>query len=201
MLDTFKARLKAKYPTLKFTQKRIDTIAEKLNKKFPDITDEAEHDTNIDNYYDEDSLKEIVKLDEVFENAGKNKPVAVLETVQVEEKPKTEIEELREMVKTLATSVQTLSADKQAQTIIGKIKEKLKDIPEKFYENWQKPEKDEDIEGFATKVIETHAELFPKVQGGYQPGKAQGGVNNKPNEKILNNMVDELMGVQHTNTN
>jgi hypothetical protein len=47
-LETFKAQLKAKYSGLNLSQKRIDEISARLHKKNPDLTEEANHDTRLD---------------------------------------------------------------------------------------------------------------------------------------------------------
>lgn len=198
MLDTFKSRLTAKFPKIKFSQKRIDTISEKLNKKFPDITDEAEHDKVIDDIYDEADLVEIVRLDEVLAKpAPQPQPAPATEPAP---QPKSEIEELKELVKGLATTVQTLTSAQSKQSISAKVKERLKDVPEKFWSKRVQPEKEEDIEAFATEVNADYTEIVPKQQQGYQPGRASG-TPNKATDKQINSLVDDLMGVQPQDNN
>lgn len=196
MIETFKARLKAKYPSIKFSDKRVNSIADKLNRKFPDVADDAAHDAAIDSVYDEADLAEIVKLDEVLDNAGKPpKPTETTTTVTVEEKPKTEIEKLTEIVTGLATTVQTLTANNQKQTLQQKLKEQLKDVPEKFWTKRVLPEKEEDIATFVTEAKTDYEEIAPEQA--YVPGvSARRTTTSKVNEKLINNLVDQAMGIQ-----
>lgn len=66
MLDTFKARLKAKTKAagVNLSTKRIDAYADRLHKKNPDVTDEAEHDTLIDGLDELVSFADIAKQDD-----------------------------------------------------------------------------------------------------------------------------------------
>lgn len=59
----------------------------------------------------------------------------------------------------LEAKVDGLLKEKVQGTMKEKLKEKLKDVPEKFYANWQLPEKEEDIEAFVEKVNETYTEF------------------------------------------
>jgi hypothetical protein len=66
MLDTFKARLKAKAKALgvNLSAKRIDAYADRLHKKNPDVKEETEHDTLIDELDELVSFSEIAKQDD-----------------------------------------------------------------------------------------------------------------------------------------
>ncbi|MEO6610739.1 MAG: hypothetical protein ABIT05_01360 [Chitinophagaceae bacterium] len=66
MLDTFKARLKAKTKAagVNLSTKRIDAYADRLHKKNPDTKEESEHDTLIDELDELVSFSEIAKQDD-----------------------------------------------------------------------------------------------------------------------------------------
>lgn len=68
MLDTFKARLKAKTKAagVNLSQKRIDAYADRLHKKNPDVKEEAEHDTLIDALDELVSFADTAKQDDQF---------------------------------------------------------------------------------------------------------------------------------------
>jgi hypothetical protein len=79
MLDVFKARLKAKTKAagVNLSQKRIDAFADRLHKKNPAITEEADHDTAIDELDEVVSFKDIAKDDDrlrTLEAKSKDKP-------------------------------------------------------------------------------------------------------------------------------
>jgi hypothetical protein len=170
MLDVFKARLKAKSTAAgaNLSQKRIDAIADRLNKKFPEITDEAEHDTKIDDLYDANDLKEFAKVDD-YNRTKEAREKQEREKQQPEKKvdePKSEIDELKELVKGLATTVQTLHQERQTQTMQQKLAahEKLKGIDAKLYNKWQLPKSDEEIESFVDEVASTYGHLVTKQE-------------------------------------
>lgn len=66
MLETFKARLKAKTKAsgVNLSTKRIDAYADRLHKKNPDVKDDAEHDTLIEALDELVSFSEIAKQDD-----------------------------------------------------------------------------------------------------------------------------------------
>ncbi len=88
MLDTFKARLKAKTKAsgVNLSQKRIDAYADRLHKKNPDVKEDSEHDTLID------ALDELV----VFADVAKEDDQARTKDAQIkklsEKKPDSEKE-------------------------------------------------------------------------------------------------------------
>ena len=66
MLDTFKARLRAKAKAwgVNLSTKRIDALADRLHKKNPDLTDEADHDSRIDDLNEITPLEDMAKQDD-----------------------------------------------------------------------------------------------------------------------------------------
>jgi hypothetical protein len=64
MLETFKARLKTKFPGVNLSQKRIDEFSARLHKKFPDLTEEADHDTRLDELNELQPFDELAKQDD-----------------------------------------------------------------------------------------------------------------------------------------
>jgi hypothetical protein len=165
MLDTFKARLKAKAKAAgaNLSQKRIDAIADRLHKKYADLTDEAEHDTKIDDLYEEQDLKDFAAADDYQRakdaKAAKDKADKAKAGSDSDDQPKSEIDELKELVRGLATTVQTMNQEKQQQSIQQKLgqHEKLKDINKTFWSKRALPTKDEDIDAFVEEVTTDHA--------------------------------------------
>src|SRR5690349_8539866 len=112
MLETFKERLKAKLPDLKaqnLTEKRLNAIADRLQNKFPDLTDEADYDAKIDELNDLTPFAEIAKQDDRIRTLEKNpnplpkkKPVAPKKDDEGEEEGSEAAEDdVKTMLKTL----------------------------------------------------------------------------------------------------
>lgn len=72
MLDTFKARLKAKLKAagVNLSSKRIDAYADRLHKKNPDVKEDSEHDTLIDELDELVSFADIAKQDDTIRDLG-----------------------------------------------------------------------------------------------------------------------------------
>lgn len=175
MLETFKARLKAKILTLgvnNLTTQRLDTIAARLHKKFPDLTEEKDHDTQIDLLHELTPLDELAKQDDRIrtleaktkgnEGQQNNNQQSQQQSSGTEgnqqqqnkdDKAQTG-DETAVLLKTLLQEVQTLKKEKTHETITGKISahDKLKGIPADFWNKRVIPEKEEDIENFVADV-------------------------------------------------
>lgn len=163
MRDKIISQLKAKYPGVNLSKKRMDAIADRLA---PKITDEAEIDAKLDELNELMPFADIAKDDDrlrALEAKAKDKPAPAKNEPTESNEPKSEMDELKELVKGLATTVQSLAAEKQQTTIKGKLSEKLKDVPQDFYSEWTLPEKDEDIESFAEKVAAKYTALTQAV--------------------------------------
>jgi hypothetical protein len=165
MLDTFKTRLKAKAKAAgaNLSQKRIDAIADRLHKKNADLTDEAEHDSKIDDLYEEQDFKDFAAADDYQRakdaKAAKDKADKLKAGSEPDDQPKSEIDELKELIKGLTTTVQTITQEKQQQTIQQKLAghEKLKDINKAFWAKRALPTKEDDIDAFVEEVTTDHA--------------------------------------------
>jgi hypothetical protein len=178
MLDTFKARLKAKSKALgaNLSQKRIDALADRLHKKNPDLTEEADHDERIDDLNDLTPLKDIAKTDDQLRTlSAKPKPKSAPEEVEDEEEEETEDEpvqnkkkpkvkkeeEMPAWAKALSDQVTALSKEKTATSMQAKLAEKLKDkgIPASYYKRIALPEKEEELDDFATQLETDYTEF------------------------------------------
>lgn len=170
MVDIFKVRLKAKSTAAgaNLSQKRIDALADRLHKKFPELTDEAEHDTHIEDLYDADTLKELGALDD------HNRTKAAREAKQ--EKPKEEKQDTANdepaWFKTYREQTDAKLAAFEKEKVQGTIKQqlasKLKDVPAKFYENWQLPDAEDKIAEFAENVTKSYTDF--RTELGITPG-------------------------------
>lgn len=168
MLDTFKARLKAKYPKANLSQKRIDAFADRLHKKFPELTEEADHDAKIDDYYPEEDIMVIAKQDDTIRTL-KAKPKDTTDTTtQTTTQTATAPDDAPEWAKsliqsnqTLAQQLQALQVEKTQQTINQKLSahDKLKDIPAVFWNKRKMPEKEDEIDAFVDDVANDYTTL------------------------------------------
>jgi hypothetical protein len=183
MLDTFKARLKAKSKAAgaNLSEKRIDAIADRLHGKYPELTEETDHDDKIDSLYDAQDYKDFASVDDYQRakdaKAKKDKEAAKAKSgSDSDDQPKSEIDELKELIKGLATTVQTLSADKQKQSMQEKLlsNEKIKSIPKQFYKGRPLPEKEEEIESFINEVEADYNEFREAYGGGQQQDNNNG---------------------------
>lgn len=161
MLETFKARLKAKYSGVNLSTKRIDAIADRLNKKFPDLKEEADHDAKLDDLNELTPFDDIAKDDDRIRTLeAKQKPAEPKPADPKTADPKPS-DDMPAWFKTYQEETDRKIAgmlkDKAQSSIKDQLKEKLKDVPGKFYENWQLPESEEHLESFVTKVNEGFA--------------------------------------------
>jgi hypothetical protein len=168
MLDTFKARLKAKSTAAgvnNLSSKRIDAEAAKLDKLFPDLTEEKDHDEKIDLLFQADDFKKIGAFDdwertkaarEAKDKADKDKKTPA---TQIDTDPKEDEDDVKTMLKTLLQKVNTLESEKTQQTFKQKAADLLKDIPEKFWNKRPIPESEEALTAFAEEVKADYTEL------------------------------------------
>lgn len=210
MLETFKVRLKAKSTAsgVNLSQKRIDALAERLHKKFPDLTEEKDHDEQIDGLYDTDDLKEIGALDDY--QRAKDKRAADKKAKEDADKKKKEGEAddlddvpddtpkwakaLIQSNKKLTEDLANIQKEKSQGSIKSKATEKLKDVPAKFWEKRSLPEKEEELEAFVTDVTKDYDDfkvdmtnqglsVYDKPKGGSGGGDA---VKNKVPDALKN---------------
>lgn len=187
MLDTFKARLKAKAKALgvNLSQKRIDAFADRLHKKNPDLTEEADHDAKIEELHDLTPLDEIARQDDklrTFEKKDKEtKKSDSDEDTDGNEGDKGKgkaNDDTPAWAKALMQEVQTLKAEKVQQTIQQKVSshEKIKGIPAQFLKGKALPQKEEDIDAFAEEVANDYTAFKQELtnQGFAQTSKPVG---------------------------
>jgi hypothetical protein len=174
MLDVFKARLKAKTKAsgVNLSQKRIDAYADRLHKKFPTVTEEADHDKHIDDLNDVVLFADVAKEDDRIrtlearnrQQDPQDEPDDQDEPVNNpagKRKPSKKDDDVPAWAKTMMDELKTLKTEKVQSTIKTQLAEKLKgkNIPEKFYNKWTLPEKEEDLDQFATDVETQWTEL------------------------------------------
>lgn len=211
MLETFKARLKAKATAAgaNLSQKRIDAIADKLNKKYPDITDEAEHDTHIEDLYDADTLKEMASFDD------HNRSKAAKEEAERKKKEKEDVDRkkseegkndspdepawFKAFREKTEAELGAIRAEKTQSTIKQQIAAKLKDVPADFYEEWALPSDETGIDAFTEKVTTKYGAieqglrekglLNTKPSGGSKGG----GGNGKASTEEIKSITQAIM--------
>lgn len=197
MKEKILAAIKAKFPAVNLSKKRLDTIVAILEKK---VTDESEIDAKLDEFNEYNPLAEIAKQDDAFrtmenklKTPGQNPPK------KEGEDPKEEKQDddtpawakgLIESNKQLSQKIETLEGEKKATSIRAKLDTQLKDVPASYWGKRKMPEKDEDIEAFVTEVNADYSafskemtdngiSLLPKPGG----GGSGGGGNEKPASK------------------
>lgn len=177
MLETFKARLKAKSTAAgaqNLTNARLDAMSARLNAKFPDLKDETEHDAKIDDLYDAEMFKEFAALDDYHKakekRAADKKLKDEADRKKKEDESKSDPDDLPddtpkwakgliESNKALNEKFAKIESEKAQGTIKTKATEKLKDVPAKFWEKRALPEKEEDLESFITDVTKDYADF------------------------------------------
>jgi hypothetical protein len=207
MLETFKARLKAKALAAgaNLSQKRIDAIADRLHKKFPDLTDESEHDAKLDDYYDADVIKDIAKQDDkvrTLEAKPKDEPKPADNPAPAPApKPADDMPAwFKVYQEENDKKINALLAEKQQSSIQQQLaaNEKLKGIDKRLWEKWKLPEKEEDIDTFAEEVATHFADFqLPAKDGNNQPfvpgkGAAGGGKGKQPSDKELDGILSNI---------
>lgn len=200
MLETFKARLKAKSTAAgaNLSTTRINAIAERLHKKFPEITEEKDHDAKIEDNYDDDELKDIAKTDDrlrTLEKLAKEKDKPKDDPKPDDPKPDDTKDDTPSWFKSWSQQqeqrLNQLETSKKAEELNKKIfgNPKLKDIPKKFWEKRQLPQKEEDIESFADDVITDYQEIVPS----FTPGQSKGKTEDKPSKEKIEGIVNSII--------
>lgn len=211
MLDTFKARLTAKMKAagVNLSKKRIDAYADRLHKKNPDVKEESEHDTLIDDLDEIVSFADVAKDDD-RDRANQEKikklsqkPAPSKKDEEPDDEEEDEEEETDESktkdkkkqakdsgrmpkwAKGLFEKVDALMGEKSQATIKSLIADKLKGedgkpkVPEKFYSKWKLPEKEDQIEDFVAQVETDWTEINPA--GTETPTETKPAGGHKPN--------------------
>lgn len=205
MLDTFKARLKAKLKTLgvNLSQKRIDAIADRLHKKSPDITEETDHDTRIEELNELQPFDEIAKLDDkvrTLENKAKPPATKKLESdddddsddddageekkLGKKEEKKPSSDRMPKWAKELTGKIEALTKDKTQSSMQSRMTTKLKDkVPASYYKGRALPENEADFDEFVAQIETDYTEFTQelvnenlKVTTGKPAGGGDGGI-------------------------
>lgn len=153
MKDKIIARIKAKFPDVNLSAKRMDAIADKLSSK---VTDENEIDAQIDVYDEYNPISEIAKTDDTVRDLKgklKNAPKPHETTNQSSSTTTTNdepVDETKKLLTELLNKVNSLEKEKTQSTMQAKIAahEKLKGISPVFYKGRALPEKEDELEAF-----------------------------------------------------
>jgi membrane protein involved in colicin uptake len=210
MLDVFKARLKAitSAAGVNLSQKRIDAIADRLNKKFPDPKDDAEHDTAIDSLYDATDLKEFAQVDDYQrtkeakekkdkEDADKKAADEARKKAEEDAKKTGDNEEpawFKAYREATDAKLSAFEKEKKQGTIKQQLADKLKDVPASIWSKRQLPESEDAIEAFITEVQEDYKTDF--VDKGLitpAPGGSKGGNNGKATKEEVAGIIDKIL--------
>lgn len=215
MLDTFKVRLKAKSTAAgaNLSQKRIDALADRLHKKFPDPKDEAEHDTAIDSLYDATDLKEFAQVDDYqrTKEAKEKKDKEEAEKKAAEDARKKAQEgagssndepawfkayrekQEQESVE-LKNKIGSFEKEKTQGSIKQKLAERLKELPANYWSKRAMPEKEEDLEAFVTEVQTDYKTDFIEPGLITNPGGGnKGGANSKASKSETDAIVNAVL--------
>lgn len=163
MLDIFKARLKAKAKALgvNLSQKRIDAFADRLHKKNPDITDEADHDARIEELHELQPLDEVAKADD-YARTLETKAKAQSQKKQDDDPPSNDDpkddDQVPKWAQKLMSEIDGLKKSQTTTSIREKLVAKLKDkegkdlVPATFYKGRTLPEKEEYLDSFVEEL-------------------------------------------------
>lgn len=199
MLDTFKIQLEAylKGKKVNLSKERKDALAAKLDKRNPDITEADAHDTAIADMDELIDFAGIAKQDDKVRTLEARNRKPTEEPIDDEssdddqsspKKPVKKESETAKMLREMREELDGMKAEKQTQTIKQKLaaNDKLKTIPADYYDEWQLPKTDDEIDAFADKVSAKYAaftEANPTQTGNtkrYIPAAGSGGGNNTP---------------------
>jgi hypothetical protein len=158
MKEKIIAAIKAKYPAINLSKKRLDAIAAKIETKV--IDDETKIDAALETYNDFNPLADIAKQDDAIRNYEAKLKNQQPPKKEEEKKEDSELPDdtpswaksLIESNKTLSEKLAAIEGEKKVSTIKSTIASKLKEVPATYWEDWAIPDKDEDVEGFIEKV-------------------------------------------------
>lgn len=156
--DKILAAIKAKFPHVNLSKKRLEAIAAKIEAKV--IDDETKIDAALDVFNEYNPLVEMAKQDDTLRDlnskvkaapAKKDEPAKV-EPVVVDDDTPAWAKALIDQNKTLAADLAVIKGEKALSSIKAKATEKLKDVPTSYWGKRALPEKEEDLEAFVTEV-------------------------------------------------
>lgn len=163
MKEKILAAIKAKYPAINLSKKRLDLIAAKIESKV--IDDETKIDAALETFNEYYPITEIAAQDDRLRNAEKKAkettPTATesKKTEEPVEAPAAGDDPVMAMLKQMSSELQSLKAEKVQSTIRGKAEEMLKDVSVKYWNKRPLPEKEEDLEAWTAEVKADYAEL------------------------------------------
>lgn len=167
MKEKILAAIKAKFPHVNLSKKRLEAIAAKIEAKV--IDDETKIDAALDVFNEYNPLVEMAKQDDTLRDlnskvkaapAKKDEPVKVEPVVADDDAPawaKAMIEQNTRLVNDLAA----IKGEKAAASIRTKatemLNEKGKEVPASYWGKRALPEKEDDLEAFTTEVRTDYA--------------------------------------------
>lgn len=151
--------IKAKFPAVNFSKKRLDELSAKLEKKTG--TDETLIDAKIDEFNEYFPLADIAKQDDkIADLQNKLKNPAILpkkdeidpaDPIVTDDTPAW-VKSFVEKQNKIEQALSVLQGEKVQTTIMSKAKELLKDVPESYWTKRVIPDKIESLEDFAKDV-------------------------------------------------
>lgn len=196
------AAIKAKFPKLNLTKKRLDLIGDKLE---PKVTTELTLDALIDSFNEFQPIEDLAKLDDKVVTAeqklkeAKNPPKKDEEKVPEEVTTPADMPDwakpLFEQNKKLSESLASMQKEKSQGTIRQTATEKLKDIPVSYWGKRAIPEKEEDLEAFVTEVTTDYGAFTKELtdQGIKVMPKPVSGGGAPPDSKTVSADVKNFM--------
>lgn len=154
MKEKIIAAIKAKYPAINLSKKRLEAIAAKIETLV--IDDETKIDASVEALNTYGQLDDLAKSDDTTRDLqtklkATQKPDDTKPDSGDPAKPE---DATAKMLATLLQEVQSLKADKSKGEMLTKATEKLKDVPASYWNNWSLPEKEDDLDAFAAKVTD-----------------------------------------------
>lgn len=165
MKEKILAAIKAKYPAINLSKKRLEQISNVIEAGVIDDETKIDAELNLYNKYNplsdmassDDKLRTAEKKLKETTSASKEDPKKETET------PETETPAADAMpvwMKPFMDKLTKLEADKAQTTIQSQLKEKLKDVNSLVgWSEWKQPETDEEVTAFVEKVTAKSKEL------------------------------------------
>jgi hypothetical protein len=158
MKEKIIAAIKAKFPAINLSKKRLEAIAAKIETKV--IDDETKIDAAIIAYDDFNPLADIAKQDDTIRNLEakakatppkKDEPPEPPAPVITDDTPEW-AKAMIEQNKILAQGLSALQGEKIAGTIRQKATDKLTGVPASYWGKRVLPDKEEELDAFVTDV-------------------------------------------------
>lgn len=174
MKDKILAAIKAKFPGVNLSKKRLEAIAAKIELKV--IDDESKIDAALATYDEYNSLAELAKQDDALRNLEAHKkanpgkkedPIKPIEVVEppLDENTPAWVKLILEQNKKLSEGLAAIQGEKAQSTIRTKLttllSEKGKEVPASYWGKRAIPEKEEELDAFVTDV-QTDYSAFKK---------------------------------------